>query len=165
MKAAKILTVMIAVLLMPFTAFCLDEMKEFTTTPITFYRPGYFDTGGVHTVSVTAIATAVSCTSQVIIKKEDVGYYSLQGRLEGAGQVSVEYHASNDGIIFKRPEGVTAFITAFKGSGNTSPSGPDADGYFIKSFTVIPCMAIQIWITETGFSQGVSPTKWVLGHQ
>ena len=85
--------------------------------------------------------------------------------MEGEGQVSVEYHASNDGNTFRRPEGVTAFITTFKGSGNTSPGGPDADGYFIKSFTVIPCMAIQIWITETGFSAGVSPTKWILLHQ
>ncbi|MCP4651066.1 MAG: hypothetical protein GY853_13445 [PVC group bacterium] len=157
MTLKKTLLILLAILIIPTTAFCLDEMKEFKSTPIIWYN--------WQNISMTQAINAISLTSKPIPIHNDTGYFSVEGYLEGGGTIDVEYRASNRGQDYVRPENVGNFLSDFNGSGHASPGGSASDGRFIKSLAPIPCAFIVFYISETTFNTGISPTRWVLGHQ
>ena len=157
MKTLTTLAIALAILMIPTTGLCLDENLELIATPIIFIKTGGVSVTGIGGINNIEATEAV--TSTAIAVMEDAGYYSAQISITGAGTAQLEYHASNDGFTFKRPEGVTAFLT-----GMTATSGPDSDGRLITSFDVIPCKFFKLEWTETGKSSGMR-FEIILGRQ
>lgn len=108
-------------------------------------------------VEGVTIAAGGSYTSKPIILGQIEGFFSIQTHISGDGTVQIDYEASNDGENFMVPEGASAIDSEL-----TKTSGPGANGKSIIDFGPIPCKGIRIKITETGTSDSVTVSAYLV---
>ena len=71
------------------------------------------------------------------------GFFSMQIALVGAGNVTVTWAASNDGVNYITPSGTSALFTAF-----AATSGESSDGKSIASFDPLLAKYLKFTATE-----------------
>jgi hypothetical protein len=95
-----------------------------------------------------ALATSAVITDTIDLSRFNVeGFFSLQIKLTGTGNVDVIWAASNDGVNFITPAATDDIFSAFGPS-----SGPGSDGIDIASFD--PLLAKFLKFTATGQGAG-----------
>ena len=102
----------------------------------------------------------ISLTSEPIDCQKLTGYWGLQLNVTGTGTASIGYMVSNDGLIYREPEGVTYFAT-----GLNWVSGDEDDGQVYLQFEPILARSLILYITETGFTGSITVTHAKLARQ
>jgi len=112
----------------------------------------------MHTKVINAqtISASQSFTSKGITIPSNHGDFSLYWEVSGDGTAKFEYEASADGQHFILDD--TSSIVADQ----TKTSGPGSDGKDMVNFAPWPAEAIKIKCTETGTSNSITVSAWLI---
>ena len=95
-------------------------------------------------INNAAIAQAGTDSEVVDLSRFNAeGFFSLQIKLVGAGNVDVTWSVSNDGVNYITPTGTDPIFNDF-----AETSGPGSDGIDIASFDVLLARYLKITVTE-----------------
>ena len=110
-------------------------------------------------ISAETISASANTSSEAIdlTRRAANGIFSIQVLIEGDGTAKFEYLLSIDGVNFLEPSSASDIATGLVDDG-----GPGGDGRNIYSFSPEPARWLKIKVTETGTSNTITATVWLL---